>query len=718
MQFDNFNNIQWDIIHKKLSNAKFITIKENKEDVQYLDLSLSFDTETTSTYIEPDGIKEKFAFMYVWQFGIDGYYCYGRTWEEFIHLCKFIQSSLNLNDKKRVIIFIHNLSFEFQFFRKYFVWLNVFATRSRNPIKALTSYGIEFRDSLILSGYKLANVAKNLTSHKIPKMVGDLDYSLTRTKDTTFSKKELGYMLNDVRILIAYIDEQREEYGDITKIPLTNTGRVRRFVRNECFKEKSYHSKIKAQTIKDEQEYLTLKQAFAGGFTHANPNHVGKKYHNIASFDFTSSYPTVMISEQYPSSKAIPQKWVNWKRFNEINEKALQIFTVEFTGLQTKVYFDNYISKNKCLDIKGEIENNGRIFSADYLKIIITSVDWDIIKQVYSWKTVKISNQIAYYKDYLPKPIIQSILHFYKKKTTLKHVKGKEAEYMHGKGMLNSCYGMAVTDIVHDEEIYSGDQWSEQPADGQKEIDNYNKSYNRFLYYPWGVFVTAYARHNLWSGILEFKDDYIYSDTDSIKAKNYKKHMKYIDKYNQEITNKLEKCLDHYGIDKSELAPLDVKGVPHPLGLWDFEGVYKTFKTLGAKRYIVENLPFKAPHSMAKNENDVLEITIAGLPKDKGRDYLLKVSNNDMNKVFQNFTDKMKVPENDSGKMTAYYDDEEKTAVIKDYQGHYTKITSRSSVHLSEASFEMTLSEKFIKLLEMLADGEQDIKDWDLKQGI
>lgn len=706
MQFDNFNNIQWDIIHKKLSNAKFTTIKENKEDVQYLDLSLSFDTETTSTYIEPNGIKEKFAFMYVWQFGIDGYYCYGRTWEEFIQLCKFIQSSLNLNDKKRVIIFIHNLSFEFQFFRKYFDWLNVFATRSRNPIKALTSYGIEFRDSLILSGYKLANVAKNLTSHKIPKMVGDLDYSLTRTKDTTFSKKELGYMLNDVRILIAYIDEQREEYGDITKIPLTNTGRVRRFVRNECFKEKFYQRNIKALTIKDENEYLTLKQAFAGGFTHANPNHVGKKYHNIASFDFTSSYPTVMIAEQYPSSKAIPQKWVNWERFNEINEKALQIFTVEFTGLQTKVYFDNYISKNKCLDVKGEIENNGRIFSANYLKIIITSVDWDIIKQVYTWKTVKISNQIAYYKDYLPKPIIQSILHFYKKKTTLKHVKGKEAEYLHGKGMLNSCYGMAVTDIVHCEEIYAGDQWSEQPADGQKEIDNYNKSYNRFLYYPWGVFVTAYARHNLWSGILEFKDDYIYSDTDSIKAKNYKKHMKYIDKYNQEITNKLEKCLDHYGIDKSELAPLDVDGIAHPLGLWDFEGVYKTFKTLGAKRYIVET------------SNGKLEITIAGLPKDKGRDYLLKVNNNDMNKVFQNFTDKMLVPADDSGKMTAYYDDEEKTAIIKDYQGHYTKVTSRSSVHLSKASFEMTLASKFIKLLEMLADGEQDIKDWDLKQGI
>lgn len=709
MEFDNFDSIKWEIIDEKLCKAPFLETRDKKKKVKYLDLSLSFDTETTSTYLD-NGVHEKFAFMYVWQFGIDGYYCYGRTWEQFVTLCKHIQNTLSLGYRKRVIIFIHNLSFEFQFFRKYFKWISVFATRSRNPIKALTTYGIEFRDSLILSGYKLENVAKNLTKHTIPKMVGDLDYSLTRTKDTTFTKKELGYMLNDVRVLVAYIDEQREQYHGIVNLPLTNTGRVRTWVQQKALSEKGYQEKIKTMTIKDANEYNTLKQAFAGGFTHANPSHVGKKFKNVASFDFTSSYPTVMIAEKYPCSSAVPQKWTSWERFDEINEKALQIFTVEFWNLETSVYFDNYISKNKCIDIKGQIENNGRIFSADYLKITITSVDWDIIKQVYSWDKIKISNQLAYYKDYLPKPIIQSILHFYKQKTTLKGVEGKEAEYLHYKGMLNSVYGMSVTDIIHNEELYENDEWIEQQADTNKQLTKYNKSYSRFLYYVWGVFVTAYARRNLWSGILEFKDDYLYSDTDSIKAKNYKKHMDYINSYNKTIVEKLKACLKHYNIDDKEISPEDIDGNKHTLGLWDFEGVYTRFKTLGAKRYIVTKFN--------KEGKEVLEITIAGLPKEKGCDYLLKISNNDFDTVFNKFTNGLKVPKEDSGKLTAFYDDEIKEGVIKDYQGHYTKVKSLSSVHLSQASFEMSMSEKYIKLIEQLENGEIKIKDWSYKQGI
>ena len=51
-----------------------------------------------------------------------------------------------------------------------------------------------------------------------------------------------------------------------------------------------------------------------------------------------------------------------------------------------------------------------------------------------------------------------------------------------------------------------------------EEIQKYNDSKNRFLYYAWGIWVTAYARRNLWTGILAVGKDYIYSDTDSIMS--------------------------------------------------------------------------------------------------------------------------------------------------------------------------------------------------------
>ena len=268
---------------------------------------------------------------------------------------------------------------------------------------------------------------------------------------------------------------------------------------------------------------------------------------------------------------------------------------------------------------------------------------------------------------------------------------------------------MSVTDIVHDEEIYDNDEWKEEEADADEQIKKYNNSYSRFLFWAWGIFVTSYGRANLWDGILHFKDDYLYSDTDSIKAKNYKKHMDYINSYNKNIVKKLETCLEHYDIDKNEISPKDVNGNKHTLGLWDFEGVYTRFKTLGAKRYIVTKYD--------KHGKEVLEITIAGLPKTKGRDYLLKISNNDFDKVFNNFTNGFKVPKEYSGKLAAFYDDDVKEGIVKDYQGHYTKVKSLSSVHLSKESFEMSMSAKYIKLLEMIENGETFIKDWSYKQG-
>lgn len=94
---------------------------------------------------------------------------------------------------------------------------------------------------------------------------------------------------------------------------------------------------------------------------------------------------------------------------------------------------------------------------------------------------------------------------------------------MLAKENLNSCYGMSVTDICRPEIIFDGN-WTQESPDISKQIDIYNNSKTRFLSYAWGVWVTAYTREIILTIIHEIGADYIYSDTDSIKAKKPKEY--------------------------------------------------------------------------------------------------------------------------------------------------------------------------------------------------
>jgi hypothetical protein len=674
-------------------------IKQRKKDgnIFYYNIPCSFDIETTSYTYK----GEKCSFMYIWQFAINDFIFYGRSWDDFLKALNIISDLLDTSDKKRLVIYVHNLSFEFQFMRKYLEWSNVFSLDERKPIKALTANGIEFRCSYILSGLSLALTAKNLVSHNIEKLAGDLDYNLVRHENTLLTKQELKYCEYDVKIVIAYIQEQIAEYGDITKIPLTNTSRVRNFVRKNCFygmKEKKsysqyqkYHDIMKCLTLAPE-EYKLLKFCFQGGFTHANYTKVGQKIENVYSIDFTSSYPAVMLSELYPMSK--PLKLGDVPR--ETMEEKIKLkykgfmFVVRFTNIVSTKQ-EMYISEHKCTNTKNISVNNGRVFSADSLITSMNDIDYNICKNCYKWDNVEFFSVYEFTLDYLPKPIILSIIDLYKKKTELKGVLGYENEYLKSKGMLNSVYGMSVTDIVRDEIIYN-EEWSTSKADIETKIEEYNESKNRFLYYPWGVWVTAYARKNLWLGILSIGKDYIYSDTDSIKFTNYESHKKFIEMYNANIERKLREMCKHYNIHFSDLKPKTNKGVEKLIGVWDFEGCYQYFKTLGAKRYIY-------------CENDKLHITVAGLSKNYGGDYLTKKYNNDMNKIFSAFNDDLYVPAEFTNKMTHTYIDDDMCIDVVDYQGNEKTVYTKTGIHLEPCDFTLSISKQYQDFLKMFMQG-------------
>lgn len=668
--------------------------------IKYFNVPCSFDIETSSFFRSTGNTPEKVAIMYEWTFGIYGAVIVGREWDEFIEMMNILARELNLNQNKRLICFIHNASYEFQFMRKWFEWENVFSLDSRKPIYMLTTTGIEFRCSYLLSGYSLEKLGDELRTYKVRKLVGYLDYEKIRHSKTPLTPDEIAYCVNDVKVVMAYIAERMETDGDISRLPLTKTGYVRAYCRNSCFYEpgKSRKKSFKRLRYMDimkglrltPDEYKQLTRAFQGGFTHANPFYSGKLLNNITSFDFTSSYPCVMIAEKFPMSSGEKIEITTQEQFEKNLQLYCCLFDIEFVGLQSKLFFDSYISVSRCWDTKNVVINNGRVVSAEHLRTTITEQDFLIIKKFYTWDGFRVGTFRRYKKDYLPTDFVKAILKLYHDKTTLKGVENYEIEYLRSKEMLNSCYGMAVTAVVRPEIIYTNDWCDPIEPDYEKAIKDYNGSRSRFLFYPWGVWVTAYARRNLFSGICEFANDYVYADTDSVKVLNANNHMEYINKYNTLIREQLQRAMEYHGINTDAIEPETNEHIKKCLGVWDFDGHYDLFKTLGAKRYMVK---YSNDERNKKKDRGKYNLTVSGLNKKVCVPYLLnKYGDN----IFDAFTNDLYIPPKYTGKNTHTYIDERRTGVITDYLGTPAPYDELSGVHLEKSDYSLSISREYL----------------------
>lgn len=670
----------WWILYKTLYNE---TPKGDYRKRYYYNKACAFDIETTSTVIN----GTKCAFMYIWMLGIDGYCIIGRTWDEFSWCINKICEFCGLQEDVLLPIYVHNLSYEMQFIKDRFTWSYILALDERKPIYCRASCGIEFRCSYRLSGYSLAKVGENLRKYKVQKMVGDLDYEKVRHSQTPLSDDELGYCVHDVLVVMAYIQECIEQEGSINNIPSTKTGYVRRYVKRECIgtskhRNHRYRNMIRYLTLEPE-EYLQLRECFQGGFTHASPIFSNKLVQDVDSYDFTSSYPAVMLSEEFPMSKSELIEIKSQEEFEYNLENYCCMFTATFYNIESKELFEDYISRSHCIDVGDNIQNNnGRVVKADMLTITITEQDFMIIKRMYSWDKMEIDEFRRYKKGYLPTEFVEAIIKLYEDKTKLKDVKGKEAEYMMAKSNLNSLYGMTVTDIIRDDIYYSDGEWQTESPDLASAIKRYNNSMSRFMFYPWGVWVTAYARVNLWTGIISAGNDYVYSDTDSLKMVNGSEHSEYIEQYNEMITDKIQDAMEYHHIDFERTKPKTIEGKEKPIGVWDYEGHYSRFKTLGAKRYMLE-------------ENGKLRITVAGLGKKVALDYILS---QDID-AFDFFSNNMYIPKGYAGKMIHTYIDMPSHGIVKDYLGNYGEFNELSSLYMEPADYSLSIGREYAKFL-------------------
>lgn len=675
-----------------------------KGKIQYFNIPASFDIETSSFTVTNSNSGEimKAATMYIWQLGINGSVIYGRTWNDFLIVLNKLVDYLDLSSRRRLVLYVHNLGYEFQFIRYIFEWDKVFALKQRRPVYAITG-GLEFRCSYFLSNYALAYIGENLL-HKYPikKLVGDLNYDLVRHSQTPLKPKELKYATTDVRVVMSFIQEKIEHDGDITQIPLTNTGYVRNYCREECFYEglpeddvvgrkrvqMNYKSIMKSLQVTSNDEYNQMVRAFMGGFTHAGCLYSGKVMHNVGSADLTSSYPFALVAQYFPMTKGEYIGSVEDNHlFNYYLSRYCCLFDIEITNMMPLLEFENPLSQSRC-KLEGKFAvNNGRLISAEKCTTTLTELDYDTISKFYKWDSVKIMNMRIYHRGYLPKALILSVLSMYKDKTELKDVIGKEIEYLVSKNMINAAFGMMVTAIVRDEFKYN-DEWLKEGADVDSQLAGYNSGFNRFLYYGWGVWDTAHARHNLFSAILEFGNDYVYSDTDSIKGINFEDHMEYFKKYNDVVFQKLLDMCNHYKIPFSKCRPCTKSGVPKLIGVWDMEKPYLRFKAVGAKRYMYEY------------EDGKMNMTVSGLNKKYAMPYLMKDNDNNKDLVFEKFGEGMFIPKEHTGKNTLTYVDTELKGTLVDYLGVKAPFHELSSIHMEKQSYFMSLVGDYIKFLE------------------
>lgn len=653
----------------------------------------TFDIETTSYLIlnnqvipavdyqklseseQEDCVKQ--ATMYIWQFSINEDVYYGRTWSELTEFLNKIEE--NNNEKK--IVFVHNLSFEFQY-----IWsvLRVKEVKSRKSRKLLTcdleDYNIELRCSLMLSNLKLEKLP-DVYQLPVKKKVGDLDYSLLRTSETPLTEKELGYCEFDCLVTYWYIKTELETYQRVDKLPITATGKVRKQLQRLVLSNYSYTRKVSKQINTNPVVYNMLVDAFAGGYTHANYIYADNVLDNIDSYDETSAYPYVLVTCKFPSSEF---KKCNIKRVEDMLPNFAYLIRVKLNNIKSK-YYNNFISASKCSEIEGRPDyDNGRIITAKSVTITLTDVDLRFLLDVYEYSSYEILDVYYSFYSYLPKDYVNFILDKYVLKTELKNVEGKELEYAREKANFNAIYGMTVTNTIRaDVEFSHYEEWIEKPLSNTEILEKLEKDKKKgFLNFAWGVWCTSYARDNLLRRVIELDPWVVYCDTDSCKvSQGYDKSV--FEKYNKSVEENIKRVCKERGLDFNRYAPSDIKGIPHLLGVFECETgkgrsvTYDKFITQGAKKYAYEI-------------DGEIHVTVSGVPKAGGAKCL---------KSLDEFRDDLVFDFEHTNKLTLAYNDDQIPVTITDYLGNTYEVNDRSGICMIPTTYKLGKALDYTELI-------------------
>lgn len=661
----------------------------------YCTVPMTYDIETTSyqgirNEDNDEWIEEPFGIMYHWQVCFNGDIIMGRTWEEFCTFINRMISKYNLNQDRHVIVYSHNLGFEWQNSQCFLgAWNNMFAVKTRTPLCVRLYNGLELRCSWKLSNMSLEKFCES-TKSQYTKASGDLDYNVWRTPSTPLTWDERGYCASDVKSLYhAIIAKMEEEGDDLEHIPLTSTGYVRRHVREYCNNDKNYRSNFLKNRL-ELKSYKLLRRAASGGDTHANRYLSNKLQYNCDSYDVLSSYPYVMMTKLYPITKfQYFGKITSKKQFDYCLDNYACVFKILFEDLSIKDdCIDPILSSSKCHIPKDAdvTYDNGRILYCSTCITYLTDIDYKEIKKYYNAKSIKVSDMHVAKYGRLPRPIRDAVKDLFVEKCELSYKRDlyepETEEYINYdyyynkcKNKLNGIFGMLFTDPVRATIIENDDySWEEEKINIFLENDendsvieaalnDFYKHRNNFVNFAWGVWTTSHARAHLHRLIDIATSDGgmgVYWDTDSIKG--FMLNHDAIERKNKEI---IEECINSDAYYKYE-------DKCYYLGIYEKENPMNRFITMGAKKYAYEDAKGK------------LHLTLSGVNKAKGATELGKIENFRTGFVFK-----------DAASMKMYYNDNNLGKI--NINGE--EITIGTSCSLLPNTYTLGLSDDYEKLL-------------------
>lgn len=682
--YDDFNIVQWFNFTPNHEIAFKIKNSRSKEkQTAYMNEFIALDTET-SHCINDNG--EERGWIYQWAFMLSDDVVYGRKPSELMDSLKKIKDFYKLSEKKKMIVYVHNLPFDWQFLKHFLIDsfgndYKVLASSS-HKIFSFSIGGFDFRCSYKLSNKSLEKWGNDLNiQHK--KKVGFIDYSMIKNQNDKLNKKDWLYMFYDVLALKECVEKQLLLYNDdMTTVPLTSTGYIRRTIRQNFKKDKKNYTEFQ-KTRLSKETYDELLNASMGAICHGNTNYNSMLLcGNIRHRDFRSHYPSQMRTADFPLGKFIKYytkksgKDISFEEIKSLQKDNCLLLKIALKNLKIKEGVTMpYISLHKLLKgkiviteqeeknekikrlrkkrkIKGnhvlkvkkknkhifktEICDNGRVIYAPGMYVMsVTDIDLKWILKQYKGQICILTVWMSK-KGSLPSYLQDTVDYYFKGKTELKekikkYKKSKEInedvllnmelDLMKSKNGLNGIFGCNYTKPVREDIDLSSDlEWIKKATDTQEELDKFYENRNNCVRFQFGVWITANARNELMDFLeLIGYDNFIYCDTDSLFYFSTPEIEEKIEKLNKK-KNEYAKKISAYISFENKKYYYDV--------FEDEKEDIRFFKFLHAKCY-----------EYSTSDTTHFKAVIAGVPaRDKTRKIKREDELKDMKNLKQGFT--------------------------------------------------------------------------------